>query len=176
MPLDDDLLRAARAALRRLHDARHQVEIATAEFHHALRRLNVNGASRREIAAAFELSHQRVDQIVGSGGRFRDRVTARLRGRAVRACSFCPPEATDPAAPLVLGPAVAICERCIARMPDVAGPAEPMSRCSFCYQSAQPGVSALHGGTEEAVCDQCLALAREIQSDADDPNPEDDRP
>jgi predicted transcriptional regulator len=46
-------------------DAQHALELARSDFHHAIRRLHAAGATMREIATAFGLSHQRVHQIVG---------------------------------------------------------------------------------------------------------------
>lgn len=164
MSLDPDLLHDGRVAASRLHDARLQTEIATAEFHHALRRLNVAGASRREIAAAFDLSHQRVDQIVAGGnGRFRDWLVAGRRSACVMTCSFCPPTAVDPVMNLVHGPGVAICEGCADTVG--VGPAldDPALRCSFCRRHNRPERTRLHGGPSATVCTECLQLVGEIQ-------------
>lgn len=159
MTLDEKLLRAGRAALARLHDAHLQVDTATADFHHVIRRLNVAGASRREIAAEFDLSHQRVDQIVvGSGGRF---AGWSYRAAPVASCSFCA-RATGA---LVHGPGVAICAGCVERLTgdDHGLWREQGARCSFCGKRAQPDVTTLHGGPAAIVCIQCLRLAHQIQ-------------
>ena len=69
MPLDADLLNQAKAAEARAIDAEYHAVFARAEFHQAARRLQLAGASLREIADALGLSHQRVHQIVaGAGG------------------------------------------------------------------------------------------------------------
>lgn len=162
MTLDEDLLRAGRGALARLHEAHLRVDAATADFHHAIRRLNIAGASRREIAAAFDLSHQRVDQIVvGSGGRFSD---WSFRAAPVTSCSFC----AGGTASLVHGPGVAICAGCVERL---TGDDELWhvrdARCSFCGKRAPPDVTTLHSGPEAIVCVQCLRLAHQIQCRVD---------
>src|SRR5262249_49402233 len=64
MPLDADLLNQAKTAEARVIDAEQAAEIARAEFHGTVRRLQLAGASLREIAEALGLSHQRVHQIV----------------------------------------------------------------------------------------------------------------
>jgi DNA-directed RNA polymerase specialized sigma24 family protein len=68
MPLDASLLEQAKAAEARVIDAEHAAEGARADFHRAVRRLQLAGASLREIADALGLSHQRVPQIVESAG------------------------------------------------------------------------------------------------------------
>src|SRR5262249_55051672 len=68
MPLDAALLSQAEAAEARVIDAEQAAEIARAEFHGTVRRLQLAGASLREIAEALGLSHQRVHQIVEAAG------------------------------------------------------------------------------------------------------------
>ena len=68
MALDKSLLDQAKAAEARVIDADHEAEVARAEFHRAVRRLQLAGASLREIADALGLSHQRVHQIVEFAG------------------------------------------------------------------------------------------------------------
>ncbi len=68
MGLDADLLDRAKTAEARVIDAEHAAEVARADFHRAVRRLQLAGASLREIADALGLSHQRVHQIVESAG------------------------------------------------------------------------------------------------------------
>ncbi len=48
MPLDVDLLNQARAAEARVIDAEHYAEVARADFHRAIRRLQLAGGSLRE--------------------------------------------------------------------------------------------------------------------------------
>jgi hypothetical protein len=66
--MNEELLAAARQAQEQLIEADHAAEIAKAEFHRAVRRLHLSGASLRELAAVLHLSHQRVHQIVGTAG------------------------------------------------------------------------------------------------------------
>ena len=54
--------------MERLIDAERDAETARADFHRAVRRLHLHGASLRELAASLGLSHQRVHQIVESAG------------------------------------------------------------------------------------------------------------
>ena len=87
MTLDDDLLPAVDAARERLLEAEHSLDRARADFHHELRRLYAAGGSLREIAERFQLSHQRVHQIVdaadggrkGRKGMLLDRIKDRVR-------------------------------------------------------------------------------------------------
>ena len=66
--MDENLLAAARQAQEQLVEADHAAEVAKAQFHRAVRRLHLSGASLRELAAALQLSHQRVHQIVRTAG------------------------------------------------------------------------------------------------------------
>src|SRR5258708_13338176 len=68
MPLDSSLLGQARAAEARAINAEHDAEVAPADFHRAIRRLQLAGGSLREIAEELRLSHQRVHQIVEATG------------------------------------------------------------------------------------------------------------
>jgi hypothetical protein len=65
MALDDELLREATEARDRMFERQRDLEHARTDYHHAIRRLNAEGGSTREIAEALGLSHQRVHQIVG---------------------------------------------------------------------------------------------------------------
>lgn len=69
MALDDAILGEAKQARDRLIAARHEVDDARADYHHAVRRLHASGASMREIAEALGISHQRVHQIVDEEAR-----------------------------------------------------------------------------------------------------------
>ena len=69
MPLDDGILDEAKQARDRLIAARHEVDDARGDYHHAVRRLHASGASMREIAEALGISHQRVHQIVDEEAR-----------------------------------------------------------------------------------------------------------
>src|SRR6185295_4059690 len=114
MALDPHQLDRARAAGVIWEDAERQALLARAEYHIAVRRLHLAGASLRDVAAALSLSHQRVQQIVqDAGGSWWSRA---WRGRASRpdaVCTWCarPPSAVPQ---LIAGPKVYICDRCLA--------------------------------------------------------------
>jgi hypothetical protein len=157
--MDEELLAEALRAEERLIDAERDAEVYRAEFHHAVRRLHLHGASLRELAGALGLSHQRVHQIVESAGGsrrwLRQREPAqRERGRpaAQLVCTFCGRNQVQ-AKKLIAGPHVYICDACVslARTVISSGPApgglfvpvtttrgqpefEPKDRlaCSFC--------------------------------------------
>ena len=88
MPIDADLLGQAKAAEGWVIDTEHAAELARCDSHRAVRRLQLAGASLREITNAPGLSHQRIHQIVKAAGGSR-----RWRNRLVsvgepRSCSF----------------------------------------------------------------------------------------
>ncbi len=64
MTLNSEALEAAKRSRDALMDLEHQAERARVDYHHTIRRLQVEGGSLREIADALGLSHQRVHQIV----------------------------------------------------------------------------------------------------------------
>jgi hypothetical protein len=186
MMLDPDLLDQARAAGGRLMDAERNADVARADFHHAVRRLQLAGGSLREIAEALGLSHQRVHQIVeGAGGSRPWRIAvrrARSEAKRVRPdpeqlhCSFCDKNGKQ-VKKLIAGPGIFICDECIAKADQVIATGEvaatPLSeikslgedaavaRCSFCGKRRHqvPGLAAAAAGT---ICVECLALCREI--------------
>jgi hypothetical protein len=65
MTLDEGSRAEADEARLRMLDAQHALDVARSDFHHAIRKLHAAGATMREVATAFGLSHQRVHQIVG---------------------------------------------------------------------------------------------------------------
>jgi hypothetical protein len=176
--MDEQLLAAARQAQDQLIEADHAAEVAKAQFHRAVRRLHLSGASLRELAAALSLSHQRVHQIVETAGGGR-RWGRRGRFPAELACSFCG-RSQRKSRKLVAGPDVYICANCV----DVAEtvirsgqPADtalgplysvaddaPQHRCSFCGKRRHP-VTGLAASDDAAICTQCLALCREIHAE-----------
>jgi hypothetical protein len=177
MPVDAALLSEAEAAEARLIEAQHATEVAQADFHRAVRRLHLAGASLREVATALGLSHQRVHQIVeAAGGSRRWRRGRDKDGFVPGPCSFCGRAARE-VKKLIAGPRVYICDRCIPLADqalatgDRAGPlataitpvaAEAAAeRCSFCGKRRHqvPGLAA---GRNARICAECLVLCHEI--------------
>ena len=114
--MDEKLLAEARQAQERLIDAERDADVARAEFHRAVRRLHLHGASLRELASGLGLSHQRVHQIVESAGGSRrwlrgDRDRGRPRPGAA-ACTFCGKDQKQ-VKKLIAGPSVYICDGCV---------------------------------------------------------------
>lgn len=157
MPVDEDLLAAAKTAGDRFTAAERDADLARADYHHAVRRLHLAGASLRDVAQALGISHQRVQQIVkASGGTWWSFI---WRGRNVRPdmiCSFCGRPSTQ-VAKLIAGPRVYICDACVGAAEQVlrgesstegtpersagGGPMELVPfdsrvRCSFCRQKS----------------------------------------
>ena len=175
MPLHQELLDDARAAEARLIDAERAADIARADFHHAVRRLQLSGGSLREIAEALGLSHQRVHQIVeGAGGA---RPWRRGKGMLLK-CSFCGRQQAD-VRKLIAGPGVYICNECVEKADRVIATGEaaatplsamksmgedqddPRFKCSFCGKRRHQ-VSGVAVAAGVAVCTECLALCHEI--------------
>src|SRR5262252_3615094 len=185
MPLDTDLLDQAKAAESRVIDAEHAAEVARADFHRAIRRLQLAGASLREIAEALGLSHQRVHQIVESAGGSRRWRSRRPAPEQLACCSFCGRDQKHTKA-LITGPGdVGICDRCIpladatiaAEKPPAGKkvtfrfenmypvPAEARAeRCSFCGKRRHQ-VAGMAAGAQARICDECLDLCREIRDE-----------
>ena len=185
--MDERLLEEARQAEGRLIDAEHGAEVARAEFHRAVRRLHLHGASLRELADALQFSHQRVHQIVEAAGGAR-RWRRRERTALELHCSFCG-RAQRKTRKLVTGPGVYICEKCVERAASVIasgrsdqtalGPLTPVPasekgrRCSFCgkHRHQLSGLATTvnnpHGklNADAAVCSDCLTLCREIHAE-----------
>jgi ClpX C4-type zinc finger len=184
MPLDADLLSQAKAAEARVIDAEHEAEVARADFHRAVRRLQLAGGSLREIADALGLSHQRVHQIVeAAGGSRRWRKHHASAGR-LQYCSFCGRDQKH-VKTLIAGPGVYICDKCIQQADEVlasgraaetpAGTIRPVreeareQRCGFCgkrrYQVPAMAAAAMASGEAAQICDECLRLCHEIRSE-----------
>jgi ClpX C4-type zinc finger len=183
--MDETLLAEARQAQERLIDAERDAEAARAEFHRAVRRLHLHGASLREIASSLGLSHQRVHQIVESAGGSR-RWLRRDRARpdpTLLACTFCGKDQKH-VKKLIAGPSVYICNGCVDLARDVISTSEPVMtevaelsagpeqegrvQCSFCGkrrdQVAGLVVSTAQTGrnTTATICTECLGLCTEI--------------
>lgn len=161
MAINDDLLRQARAAALRLAEAHERAEAVRADYHHAVRRLHLAGASLREIAEALEISHQRVHQMVEEAGGtpgWKPR-----RKPAALACSFCGAVPSDPAA-LVAGPGVFICRACVTHSGEALESASELPTplvCSFCDR---PVAEAGHlmTGPGVRICGRCVTFCGEI--------------
>jgi hypothetical protein len=177
MAIDPDLLGQARQSGERVLAAERDVETTRAEYHHAIRRLHLGGASQREIAAALGLSHQRVHQIVSEGGGSWWSRAWRSRNEKPRdlTCSFCG-RSRDHVDKLIAGPAVHICDACIqtadqaiaeqasvsttqVEMKAVILPAK--AKCSFCGKLGKHDVAATG---KFRICTACLAMCHEILS------------
>jgi hypothetical protein len=144
--MDGELLAEALQAEERLIDAERDAEVYRAEFHHAVRRLHLHGASLRELAGALGLSHQRVHQIVESAGGSRRWLRQRepaprdpgqrepRRPGSHLACTFCGQYQAQ-VQKLIAGPHVYICDTCVAQARNVissgpvpGGPFTPVTR------------------------------------------------
>ena len=165
--MDSQLLAAARHAGARLLEAERDVERAKTDYHHAVRRLHLAGASLREIADALGLSHQRVHQIVNEAGGGRG---WRVRRTVPEVCSFCA-RARDEVTHCIAGPGVWICDHCVAEFRELLTPVSGSRRsgtgpkygpsCSFCGRKEHKvGPLAEVDGTR--ICASCLALCEEI--------------
>ena len=180
MPVDAELLAAARAAEAHLVDAERAADIARAEFRHAVRRMHLAGGSLREIADALDLSHQRIHQIVEEAGGARRWRGGTRRGGDMRGdlftCSFCG-KAQRQVKKLIAGPHGFICAECVATVGQVittgeaavtplsaikpVGAEAPTLKCGFCGKRRHQvrGLAVAAGG---AICTECLSLCGEI--------------
>jgi hypothetical protein len=183
MALDTELLAAARTAEARLIDAERAADIARADFHHAVRRLQLGGGSLREIAEALGFSHQRVHQIVEGAGGARPwrRVIRRDEGEPgpTLTCSFCGKHQKQ-VSKLIAGPGARICNECVEKADRAIATGEaaatPLSaitslgedaasaKCSFCGKRRHQ-VSGLALAAGGVICTECLALCDEIITD-----------
>jgi hypothetical protein len=179
MPLDSSLLRQARAAEARVIDTEHDAEVARAEFHRALRRLQLAGGSLREIAEEFGLSHERVDQIVAAAEGSRSWRGGQA-GSGELLCSFCGKHQKQ-VKKLIVGPGARICDRCTDRVHGVlavvgktastpiavirqVSDEGPDGWCSFCEKGRHQAWAMAAAG-DARICDECLSLCEEIVSD-----------
>jgi hypothetical protein len=173
MPVDNDLLATARMAAERFAAAERQADLARADYHHAVRRLHLAGASLRDVAQALGISHQRVQQIVhANGGTWWSFI---WRGRRVKPdmiCSFCGLPSGQ-VAKLIAGPKVYICDACVGaaeqvlrgETPKEAARGAPMelvpfsskARCSFCRRKSQHVMTRLKKRAREEGPDEVAA-------------------
>lgn len=183
MPLDEALVKAALVAKVRCRKVELQLADAKNEFSQSVRLMHNSGASLRDIAQVLGLSHQRVHQLVGSGG---SGAWGRLgwggkRGMTSHSswfCSFCSAAQSD-TNKLVAGPGVWICERCIAsatpiatkRAPNLedsnrfrlAAPSDHDLHCNFCGRKLRRVASLVSGGSPTRnICLDCLGLCNEV--------------
>lgn len=178
MPINQKLLKKGRAAGSRLADMERQVQLARAEYHAIVRRMHLAGGSLREIAQALELSHQRVQQMVGSaGGSWWHRIWRSRSLKSNLTCTFCARPQSE-VARLIAGPKVYICDSCVAiaekSMSDNA-PAVPIclilarvgarARCSFCGKRRMVDRPLLTGPAGN-ICGECLNVCRQILIDS----------
>jgi hypothetical protein len=173
--MDESLLQAARAAATAVADAERDVEVAKAAYRHALRRLNLSGASVREIAKELGISHQRVQQLVEDADDGRGWKRAG-RHASVLECSFCG-TGQEETRKLIAGPGVYICYACI----EIAGSSargkvavgrfrhDRIAGCNFCGKT--PTLKFVFASTDtHAICSECLDLCDEILAE-DPPEP-----
>lgn len=156
MTLDAQLLAAAREATARRVEAEAALAHTRTDEQLAIRRLQLAGASVREIAKTLGISHQRVQQLIEAVD---DGRGWKRKGRAPKllACTFCGTD-QEHAAKLISGPSCFICDRCVAlARRDLA----ERARCSFCGKGAQVDL-AVRGTDDVAVCSECLDLCDEI--------------
>src|SRR5262245_29185023 len=141
MTLNSELLTVARKFGTDFAEAERQALLARAEYHTAVRRLHLAGASLREIADALSISHQRVHQIVdGSGGSWWRKAWRTRAATRDAVCTWCarPPSEVGK---LVAGPNIYICDRCVGDAERTlqktsARNARRIARCSFCRRFA----------------------------------------
>ena len=171
MPLDPNLLDRAKAAGRQLADAERAALLARADYHTAIRRLHLAGASFREMANALSLSHQRVQQVVTAAGGSWWQVWRRRTLERDAVCSWCerPPSEVSK---LIAGPKVYICDSCVgaaeravkftatgdSTLTTLSGATR--HRCSFCRKRGTDSRSLVIGAAN--VCGECLIVCRDI--------------
>ena len=161
MVIESTLLKKAKDAGAELQEAERQAVVAQAEYHTAIRRLHLGGASLREIGDALSLSHQRVQQIVSAAGGSWWRAWKRRNVKPDAVCTWCdkPPSEVSK---LIAGPTVFICDSCIRDAERAIGTAKRGSkaRCSFCQKRSDDKRTVLTGPAN--VCSECLGMCREI--------------
>jgi hypothetical protein len=158
--MDSDLLAEARRAQERLIDAERDADVARADFHRAVRRLHLHGASLRELAVALGLSHQRVHQIVESAGGSRRWLRDRPKSRPAPeiACTFCGRDRAQ-AAKLIAGPHAYICDTCAPQARTVISsgpqPGSPFTSVIMPPEHGQPECSPQDEPQPKLACSFC---------------------
>src|SRR5260221_5657850 len=168
MVIHAPLLQKARAAAARLAETEHQVETARPEYHAIVRRMHLAGSSLREVAKALELSHQRVQQMVGgAGGSWWQRAWRSRNAKRNLACTFCK-QSQDKVDKLIAGPNVFICDACVT-LPEQSTTGSPTARsllaltsnakarCSFC-RKRRARDRPLLTGPAASICAPCLIV------------------
>lgn len=173
MTVDPQLLERAQAEGAKLAEAERQVQLARAEYHTAVRRLHLSGASLRELADALGRSHQRVQQMVqGAGGSWWRRAWRSRNSTRDAVCTWCgrPPSEVSK---LVAGPNVYICDACLgtaeaaSARPVTVGSSHPLrrvkegarDRCSFCSRR-QSATRSVVAGPAANICNDCMRITR----------------
>lgn len=178
MSIDAKLLDQAKAAEACVIDAEHEADVARADFYRAVRRLQLAGASLREIAEALGLSHQRVHQIVEAAGGSRSWRRRSASNENLESCSFCG-NSQKQVKILIAGPGVFICNRCITYTHKVlavtgraittpiatirqVGEEDQAQRCRFCGKRRHQ-VSAMASAGTARICNECIRLCSDIR-------------
>lgn len=171
MITDTTLLEQAKTTGARLADAERDVLLARADYHTAIRRLHLAGASLRDIAQALSLSHQRVQQVISAAGGSWWQVWRFRRTAPDAVCHWCqrpPGEVTS----LIAGPRLYICDACVETCEHALNGTSRRNvqlkkvvrgvgtRCSFCAKRATPERPVVTGPRN--VCSGCLRTCREI--------------
>ncbi len=178
MVINERLLKKAQDAGARLAEAERQLQKARSEYHALVRRMHLAGGSLREMAQALDLSHQRVQQMVGGAGGSWWRRVWRLRSlKGNLVCTFCG-RRQDQVAKLIAGPKVLICDLCLesaerilsGSVPSAVGSLVPAgerarARCSFCGKRRGAGRPLLTG-PEGNICGECLNVCQQILIDS----------
>jgi hypothetical protein len=160
MVLDPNLLENARTTAALLAEADRQALLARADYHTAVRRLHLGGASLREIADALSISYQRVQQIVSAaGGSWWQRLRARQFKRDA-VCSWCGHSPSE-VSKLIAGPNVFICDACVAGAAQrLAATPTSRARCGFCRKKSDATRTVVAGVAN--ICSECLRICSDI--------------
>ena len=178
MTINKQLLEKALAAGAKLTDAERQVELARTEYHAIVRRMHLAGGSLRDIAHSLELSHQRVQQMVGNaGGSWWHRVWRSRNAKRNLICTFCQ-RPDNQVAKLIAGPGVFICDACVAlaertknggsratRGSLTLAKEGAKARCSFC-RKRRTADRPLLTSSSASICGECLHACQQIIVDS----------